>query len=226
MDLFTNHSKPCSIDQKHSHCLAKLDCTVSAVIAMENFLRNMRREEVSIDQQINNLLQQQINKNREILKSLFKIRIFCGITTQPSEVDEIDDEPQNACLSDDFQALSAYRIDSRDETLQHYLESGTRILTFISKTIQNEMITTVVAIILNNLSMQIRDSKQFLLSSDISNKENLSVVVRFLDCTKSVREEFVGFYFCEHGTTVAFPLPQASKTAITIQTAHSTGECY
>ena len=52
-----------------------------AVIAMENFLRNMRREEVSIDQQINNLLQQQINKNREILKSLFKIRIFCGITT-------------------------------------------------------------------------------------------------------------------------------------------------
>ena len=42
-----------------------------AVIAMENFLRNMRREAVPIDQQINNLLQQQINRNREILKSLF-----------------------------------------------------------------------------------------------------------------------------------------------------------
>ena len=41
-----------------------------AVIAMGNFLRNMRREAVPIDQQINNLLQRQISKNREILKSL------------------------------------------------------------------------------------------------------------------------------------------------------------
>ena len=32
-------------------------------------------------------------------------------------------------------------------------------------------------------------------------KENLSVVIRFLDCTKTVREEFVGFYLCEHRTT-------------------------
>ena len=35
------------------------------------------------------------------------------------------------------------------------------------------------------------------------NKENLSVVIRFLDSTKTVREEFVGFYLCEDGTTGA-----------------------
>ena len=28
MDLFTNHSKPCSIDQKHSHCLANYSDSV------------------------------------------------------------------------------------------------------------------------------------------------------------------------------------------------------
>ena len=69
------------------------------------------------------------------------------------------------------------------------------------------MITTVGAIILNNLSQQIRDSKYSSIVSDeaadISNKENLSVVIRFLDCTRTVREEFVGFYLCEHGTTGA-----------------------
>ena len=63
--------------------------------------------------------------------------------------------------------------------------------------IQNEMITTVGAIIVNN-SQEIRDSKYFSIMSDeeadISNKENLSVVIRFLDSTKTVREEFVGFY--------------------------------
>ena len=40
-------------------------------------------------------------------------------------------------------------------------------------------------------------------AADISNKENPSVVIRFLDSTKTVREEFVGFYFCEDVTTGA-----------------------
>ena len=69
------------------------------------------------------------------------------------------------------------------------------------------MIATVGAIIVNNLSQEIRDSKCFSIMSDeaadISNKENLSVVIRFLDSTKTVREEFVGFYLCEDGTTRA-----------------------
>ena len=69
------------------------------------------------------------------------------------------------------------------------------------------MITTVGAIILNNLSQEIRNSKYFSFMSDdaadISNKENPSVVIRFLYSTKTVREEFVGFYFCEDVTTGA-----------------------
>lgn len=69
------------------------------------------------------------------------------------------------------------------------------------------MITTVGAIIVNNLSQEIRKSKYFSIMSDeaadVSNKENLSVVIRFLDSTKTVREGFVGFYLCEDGTTGA-----------------------
>ena len=45
------------------------------------------------------------------------------------------------------------------------------------------MITIVGAIIVNNLSQEIRDSKYFSIMSDeaadTSNKENLSVVIRF-----------------------------------------------
>ena len=69
------------------------------------------------------------------------------------------------------------------------------------------MITTVGAIIVNNLSQEIRESNYFSIRSDgaadVSNKENLSVVIRFLDSTKTVREGFVGFYLCEDGTTGA-----------------------
>ena len=35
---------------------------------------------------------------------------------------------------------------------------------------------------------------------DISNKEHLSVVNRFLDSEKNIREQSVGFYLCEGGT--------------------------
>ena len=63
------------------------------------------------------------------------------------------------------------------------------------------------AIIVNNLSQEIRDSKYFSITSgeavDISKKENLSVVIRFLDSAKTVREEFVGFYLWEDATTGA-----------------------
>ena len=129
-----------------------------AVIAMENFPRKMRREAVPIDQQINNLLQQQINRNREILKSLFKTIIFCGKNNIALRGTR-DDDPRNPSLSGNFQALLEFRIDSGDQTLKHHLETAPRNATYVSKTIQNEMITTVGAIIVNNLSQEIRDSK-------------------------------------------------------------------
>ena len=166
----------------------------------------MTRESVPIDQQINNLLQQEIKRNRKILKSPFKTVIFCGKNNIALRGPR-DDDPQNASLSGNFKALLEFRIDSGDQTLQHHLETAPRNAIYISKTIQNEMITTVGAIIVNNFSQEIRDSKYFSIMSDeaadISNKENLSVLIRFLDSTKTVREEFVGFYLCEDGTTGA-----------------------
>ena len=117
---------------------------------MENFLRNMRREAVPNNLKISYLLQQQINGNREILKSLFKTIICCGKNNVALR-GRRDNDPQNASLSGNFQALLEFRIDSGDQTLQHYLETAPRNATYISKTIQNEMITTVGAIILNHL---------------------------------------------------------------------------
>ena len=49
-----------------------------------------------------------------------------------------------------------------------------------------------------------RESKYFSVLADeavdISNKEHLSVVSRFLDSEKNTRETSVGFYLCEGGT--------------------------
>ena len=65
------------------------------------------------------------------------------------------------------------------------------------------MITTLGKYISNNLSCKVRQSNYFPIltdkAADISNKE-LSVVIRFVDSGKNIREEFVGFYMREGGT--------------------------
>ncbi|CAB4023164.1 Hypothetical predicted protein, partial [Paramuricea clavata] len=38
-------------------------------------------------------------------------------------------------------------------------------------------------------------------AADISIKEQLSLVLRFVDSSQQIREEFVGFYHCEDGTS-------------------------
>ena len=45
---------------------------------MNNFLRTLRQQITPIDQQLDNLIQQQIAKNRQIVKLLFKTVILCG----------------------------------------------------------------------------------------------------------------------------------------------------
>ena len=186
-----------------SHSNGKCQVHNSSVIAMNNFLRSMRQETVPINQQLDNLLREQISKNREIMKSLFKTVIFCGRNNIALR-GRRDDDPSNENLQGNFQALLSFRIDSGDETLQKHLQTAARNATYVSKTIQNEMITTVGNFITNKLSREIRDSKYFSIladeAADVANKEHLSVVIRFVDSTKTIREEFLGFHLCEEGT--------------------------
>ena len=88
-----------------------------AMIAMENFLKNMTRESVPIDQQINNLLQQQIKKTRNS-EIPFKNNNFLRKKNNIALRGPRDDDPQNASLSGNFQELLEFRIDSGDQRLQ------------------------------------------------------------------------------------------------------------
>ena len=59
--------------------------------------------------------------------------------------------------------------------------------------------------ITSKISTEIKFTKYFSIladeAADISNKENLSLVLRYVDSSKNIREEFIGFYLCEDGTT-------------------------
>ena len=87
-------------------------------------------------------------------------------------------------------------------------------------------------ITLGKLSSEIKDSKHFSIladeAADISNKENLSILIRFVDALKSIREEFVGYYHCNEGTTgraiKTMILKVVSDLGLSVDDCH--GQCY
>ena len=97
----------------------------------------MRHKTVPIDQQLDNLLHQQIAKNREIMSSLFKTVIFCVRNNIALRGRRDDDSSKEALLY--------FRVDSGDHVLKEHLETSARNAT------RNEMITTVGKYIITGL---------------------------------------------------------------------------
>ena len=78
---------------------------------------------------------------------MFRTIIFCGRNNIALR-GQRDDDPTNASLSGNFQALLEFRVQSGDQILQNHLQTAPRNATYISKTIQNQMIETVGSYIL------------------------------------------------------------------------------
>ena len=74
-----------------------------------------------------------------------------------------------------------------------------------SPIIQNDLICAVEEWIQEKILEEVREAKFFSVcaeeAADSLNKEQLSLVLRFVDKTDVVREEFISFLLCEFGTT-------------------------
>ena len=70
---------------------------------------------------------------------------------------------------------------------------------------QSEIIETVGNYISSKIIAEVKQTRMFSVMADevadISNKENLSLVLRYVGCSKNIREEFVGFRLCGEETT-------------------------
>ena len=151
------------------------------------------------NQQLDQVVQAQIAENRKKIKSIIKTVILCGQNNIPLR-GKRDDSPDNELLQGNFQSLLEFRMDSGDEILKKHFETAPRNATYRSKTIQNQIINTVGNHIISKIAREVNESKMFSVmadeSADISNKENLALVIRFIDSEQNVREEFVGLREC------------------------------
>ena len=101
-----------------------------------------------------------------------------------------------------------------------------------SPNIQNDLFCAVEEWIQEKILEEVREAKFFSVcaeeAADFLNKEQLSLVLRFVDKTDVVREEFISFLLCEFGTTgealSKIIITALSKYALGVQYRH--GQSY
>ncbi|XP_050066479.1 zinc finger MYM-type protein 1-like [Aphis gossypii] len=90
------------------------------------------------------------------------------------------------------------QIDACDENLRKHFESASKNATFVSKTVQNELINICGSIITDKLIKEIKDSVFYSIlceeTSDLTHIEQMSLSVRYVDTTTcTIKENYICF---------------------------------
>ena len=100
-----------------------------------------------------------------------------------------------------------FRVRGGDEVLHEHLTSCGKNQSYISKTSQNKIIRCSGEVIRDQLINEIKESKFYSViadeAKDSSHKEQMSLVLRFVDTNHNIREEFIAFMNCKWGLSGA-----------------------
>nr|XP_047145808.1 zinc finger MYM-type protein 1-like [Hydra vulgaris]XP_047145866.1 zinc finger MYM-type protein 1-like [Hydra vulgaris] len=175
-------------------------------------LNTMNGNIQSIDILINKEYEKEIALNRKKLRPIVDSIIFLG-QLKIAFRGHCDDSQYHPTIGKyslvggvgNFIVLLNYRIRGGDKVLEHHLNSCAKNASYISNSSQNELISCCGQYIQNILVSKIKENQFFSIiadeASDCSNQEQLSLVIRFIDKSYDVREEFMGFLHCELGST-------------------------
>lgn len=150
----------------------------------------------TISSMLNKEREEQITRNTKVIKSLLDCVCFCAKQGLPFRGHKDDYTAAASNNKGTFFELVQFRAKT-DDVLQKYLENSPRNAVYTSKTIQNELISLVGDEIKKRIIKDIQTAKYFSLladeATDCGNLEQVSVVIRFVDGDKQIREEYLGF---------------------------------
>eukprot|EP00112_Aurelia_sp_Birch-Aquarium-sp1_P017236 Seg3978.1 transcript_id=Seg3978.1/GoldUCD/mRNA.D3Y31 product="52 kDa repressor of the inhibitor of the protein kinase" protein_id=Seg3978.1/GoldUCD/D3Y31 len=177
----------------------------TATILSSEFKRYMDQSSTPIDIQLDTLKNEQVRKNREKLRPIVDAVILCGRQNIPlrghrDDARHVMDPKVNP---GNFHEILKYGARCANVAVDEYLKSTPRNATYRSKTTQNQLITICGELITEKIISEIKDAKFFSVladeATDCANIEQMSLVLRYVDKTPSVREEFLGFVPCKNG---------------------------
>ena len=187
-----NFNKATDILKEHH----KEEYHIAASVKAENFIKIMQEPQKAISSIIDTQRSTLIEENRKLLHSIISCIVYCGRQNIAlrGHVESTDGEnnPGNSL------ALLKFRADAGDEVLASHFSQATIRAKYTSPTIQNELISILGEQIRESIVNQIpSDAPYFSILADkvtdVSNREQLSLVIRFVDSDGYIHEEFLGF---------------------------------
>ena len=131
-----------------------------------------------------------VASNRQKLTSIFKAIVFCGrqniaLCGHHDNITDIERDLSETKNNGNFWALLNFRVDSCDTVLGEHLAKAGKNATYTSSTVQNQMIDVLADQIRGKIIRKVHVAKWFTLIAneviDASNKEILSLVLRYVD---------------------------------------------
>ncbi len=180
------------------------ECHKTAIVRADEFRKSMTGQQPNIQQRLSTSLADRIHQNRQKLSSIMKTIIFCGRQNLPlrghrDSAFDIERDLGNLENHGNFMALLNFRIDAGDSVLEKHLSTAARNATYVSNTIQNQIIDVLSSQVCDHIVRSVKTAKWFTVIAvevtDLSNREQLSIVLRYVDGTSmTVREDLVGFF--------------------------------
>lgn len=176
----------------------------SATIIANEFLKTMKGQQKSVVEQLDSVLSAQMQRNREKLYSIVKTILFCG--RQNIALRGHRESEEGSSNVGNFRELLKFRVDSGDKLLEDHLTTAPRNATYTSNTTQNNLISIVGKWIQDKILKEIQEgSKVFSViadeARDCSNKEQMPLIIRYVDRNSTIIECFICFIECKHGTS-------------------------
>nr|XP_047141045.1 52 kDa repressor of the inhibitor of the protein kinase-like [Hydra vulgaris] len=199
---FVAYSKAIKKFNKHAE-ISSIHQT--ATLKATHFRQCMEQKINFIDLNLNKVIDVQIEKNREILKPIVLAIVMCGKQNIPLRVHRVDSfyyENENS-NSGNLQSILKLIFDCAENSLVNRRIATPKNATYRSKTTQNELINICNDIIVSKLKCRVKKAKFFSIlaeeASDVSNMEQMPLVLRFVNDNCGICELFFGFIPCNSG---------------------------
>lgn len=200
-----NWNDSASIFKKHEK--SELHKCVSSIV-LELHKQNSGSTK-SIKEIISSSYSKKVQENRTFLLSVIDTIVLCGrlsisLRGHRDNFDRLSEVGEYAPYSvGNFMDLLNFRVRAGDVALKQHLKSCARNATYVSPQIQNELINCCGDFITDSIISEVKEAKFFSVicdeACDTSTKEQMSLVIRFVDQNYNLREDFVSFVHCSEG---------------------------
>ena len=187
-----------------------------SVVKQSSFLATYANAQPNVLQQLQDKHSQQAVENMDKLRSILSCIEYCGRQGialwghRESGFSVTDLDTPLSFNPGNFLALVRFRLEAGDERLLHYFHTsgnlqGKHSVTYLSPLIQNELIECLGEELQSLLLAEVRRAPHFVVladeATDSSNKEQLPLVLRFVDLEDTIREELIDVLHCSEGIT-------------------------